>query len=161
MWSVFAKEQRPEYEVTVTFPRPYGDGESIDALRFLTKAVQKRIPSPRFLRGIACAERTWKNAKFEGCLHSHSLLWGINNVVAKPLDFITEVVHKEASRLKDRRGRSMYLPENIEIQPVYDADGIINYVTKDIDHCHPDRRTQVWLIDKNGLRFELLDKEAV
>jgi hypothetical protein len=92
-------------------------------------------------------------------LHMHALLWGINECFDEPLEYLSGLIHKTASCLTDRRGRSMCERTNVDIKEVFDMQGVIKYVTKDAINLTPDRRTQFWIIDKNGLRYELIERD--
>ena len=95
-------------------------------------------------------ERMWKNAAFEGCIHMHALLWGVAENVQEPDEYLREVVEKCASRLTDRQGRAMTSLDTLDLQAVTDADGVADYMTKDLDK--PDStRSRIWLVTRHGL----------
>jgi hypothetical protein len=150
-WGEFACNQSPEYEFTFNFVRPYSDAESIDAFKFVMRAIQKKIPSSREIRGVAVLERTWKNAHFEGCLHLHSLLWGINANIRSPDEYIRNLVERCVLRLVDTRGRQMGDLHNISLQRIHAPQGIAAYVTKDINIGNAQRRSKILLVTRNGL----------
>lgn len=149
-WGNLAKSQEPEFSLTATFKRPYADTVSIEAFKFALRAIQRRIPSRRVLRGVATLERTRKNAHFEGRLHLHSLLWGVVGNVREPEQFLTQVVTEAFLKLRDAQGRRMTRKNNIKLQYVYEPAGAAGYNTKDLGKSES-RRSRVWLITSKGL----------
>jgi len=148
-WGELAQSQAPEFFLNVTLKRPYADTVSVEAFKFAMRAIQKRVPSRRALRGVASLERTWKSAYFEGCLHLHALLWGVVGNVKDPETFMAGVVTRAFMRLRDSRGRLMTRRSNIDLQFVYDPAGASGYTTKDIGEADG-RRSRVWLITPDG-----------
>ncbi|MGH9426498.1 MAG: hypothetical protein ACRD2L_09375 [Terriglobia bacterium] len=138
-----------------SFVRPYSDKPSLEAIRHFMKVVQKRIPSRRLVRGLACIERTWKNAHFEGVLHLHALLWGVNHCYENPAEFITQLATKAALTLIDTKGRRMASEATLDIQVVSEPEGIIDYLTKDLNRTNMQRKTRVLLIEKTGICMDL------
>ena len=155
-WVEVAMRESPEFFLTVTFKGPYGDKTAIDAFMFAMRAIQRRIPSGRNLRGIATFERTQKKAHFRKTFHLHALLWGVVGTVNDPDEFINEVSTSAFRKLRDAKGRKMVPDKNVRIEPVYESEGAIRYILKDLskkngEHC------QLWLIDARGfsLRVDL------
>lgn len=142
--------KNPEYMLTVNFNRRYSDRESIEAFKFAMRAIQRNIPSDRLDRGTVSIERTWKSVKFDGCLHMHALLWGVNSEFTNPEKKLRELCSKAVLRLTDSRQRRMSIPDNVELTPVYDSEGIAKYVTKDLNRSNQ-LRSRVWLITPIGL----------
>lgn len=151
LWSSLACSQTPEYHLTLTLSRPYSDHQSIEALAFAMRSIQRRIPSRRSLRGIASFERTWKNARFEGTLHLHCLLWGVVNNVTDPDQFLSEISEQAASRLRDNKGRPMTNASSVLLRRVDEAEIAAHYVTKDLNRCDENRRPIIRLITKHGI----------
>lgn len=150
-WGKLAHDLKPEFWFTFDYVRPYNDRTSFEGFKFVTKAMQRKIPSNRTIRGVACVERTWKNAHFEDCLHMHSLLCGVDANVRKPDAFMTDLAYKSVLRLTDWKGRQMADTDTIDIQRVYEPDRVIKYATKDLYRRDTKRRTQMCLVRPHGL----------
>jgi hypothetical protein len=150
-WGSFAVAQRPEFWITFDYIRRYSDVESIGGFNFAMKSIQRRIPSRRPVRGIASVERTWKSAHFEGCLHLHALLWGVDGTVRNPDEFVSEIVTSSVLRLRDSRGRPMADEGTIDVQRVHEPDRVIDYATKDLNREDDKRRSRLWLITSDGV----------
>lgn len=148
-WGRFAMEQHPEFFLSVTLSQPYADSVSLEAYKFAMRAIQRRIPSNRFIRGVCTLERTWKNAAFEQQLHLHALLWGVVEHVLEPEKYMRAVAVKCFMKLRDSSKRPMTRPSNIDLQYVYDPSGATRYTAKDIG-APRDRRSRVWLITERG-----------
>lgn len=147
-WGRLALGQSPEFLLTATLKRNYADSVSVQAFKFAMRAIQRRIPSPRVLRGVATLERTWKKAAFEDQLHLHALLWGVVGNVSEPRAFMSEVTTKAFMKLRDAQGRKMTRPSNVHLQYVY-SSGATSYATKDVGKTNR-RRSRVWLVTPNG-----------
>lgn len=148
-WGSLAMSLGPEFWLSATFLRPYTDEESIAAFKFAMRSIQKRIHTKRTIRGMASIERTWKNARFEGCLHLHALLWGVDGNAKDPDAFISELVSKSFGRLRDGNGLAMTSPETIDVRRVHEPDGVTKYMTKDaVKPSHT--RSRIWLIRSYG-----------
>lgn len=150
-WGRLAHDLKPEFWFTFNYVRPYGDRTSFEGFQFATKAIQRKIPSRRTIRGVACFERTWKNACFENCLHMHSLLCGVDASFRNPDSYITDLAYKAVLRLTDARGRQMADTDTIDIQRVYEPEAVIKYATKDLNSNDPKRKTKMSLIRPHGL----------
>lgn len=150
-WGRVAHEQNPEFWFTFDYKRRYGDAESISGFKFALKAIQRKIPSPRTLRGMASIERTWKSAAFDGCLHIHTLLWGLDATLRNPDAYLRDLAYKSVLRLTDSKGRQMADLSTINVQRVYEPEGVIKYATKDIYRRDTRRRSRIWLIRPSGL----------
>lgn len=154
-YSSFAQGQCPEYAMNLNFVRPYTDSTSMRAFEFFMHSVQKKIPSPRSIRGMASVERTWKNSQFSGCLHMHCLLWGVDKSFREPEQYITDLVHQCVSRLRDSEGRRMASVRSYELTRAYAPEKATDYLTKEL-YKNDDRECNVILITKHGL--EIKDK---
>ena len=150
-WGDFAHKQKPEFWFTFNYIRPYSDRNSRGGFAFAMKAIQRKVPSHRPIRGVACLERTWKNARFEGCLHMHSLLWGLDGNLRNPDAYIRDVAYKSVLRLTDWKGRPMADTDTIDIQRVYEPEGVLKYATKDLYKKDDKRKTELHLIRPFGL----------
>lgn len=150
-WGGLAHEMKPEFWFTFNYVRPYNDRTSLEGFKFVTKAMQRKIPSRRTIRGMACLERTWKNAHFEGCLHMHSLLCGVDASFRNPDAYITDLAYKSVLLLTDWKGRPMADTDTIDIQRVYEPERVIKYATKDLNRSDIQRKTKICLIRPDGL----------
>lgn len=150
-WGGFVHEQKPEFWFTFNYKTPYGDQESLAGFKFAMKAIQAKIPSRRPTRGVASIERTWKNARFDGCLHMHSLLWGLDATLRNPGSYLKDLAYKSVLRLTDGKGRQMADLDTIDVQRVYEPEGVISYATKDLYKKDARRRSRIWLIKSYGL----------
>ena len=147
-WGDLANAQHPEFFLTVTLKRCYADSVAIDAFSFAMRAIQRRIPSNRVLRGLASLERTWKSAAFENQLHLHAVLWGVVGNVREPEAFMTDLVNGVFMKLRDSQRRKMTRIKNIHLQYVY-SDGGAEYTVKDVGK-EERRRCRVWTITPKG-----------
>lgn len=147
-WGTFANAQSPEFLLTVTLKRCYADSVAVEAFSFAMRALQRRIPSKRTLRGLATLERTWKKAAFEDQLHLHAVLWGVVGNVREPVSFMTDLVNGTFMKLRDAQHRRMTRLKNIHLQYVY-SEGAATYSTKDVGKAEC-RKSRVWLITRNG-----------
>lgn len=148
-WGDLAISQEPEFFLSANLSRSYADSVSIEAYKFAMRAIQRRVPSRRPLRGIATLERTWQNAAFEGQLHLHALLWGVVANVQEPEAFMKRVVTHCFMKLRDSQRRRMTRPKNIHLQYVYDPKGVSDYATKDLGKPKG-RKSRIWLITERG-----------
>ena len=146
----------PEYFVTLTLCRTYSDADAIEAFSFFLKSLLKLLNLKEGNRGIAFIERTWKNAHYEGQLHLHALLTGVNeNVRADGAEeYICKLAANSAIRLKDKTGRQMTDGTTLNVQRVYSTEGLSGYVTKDVTRRDDDRVTHIYLITNAGLTSE-------
>ena len=150
-WGSLMISQKPEFWLTFDFLRPYSDRVSIGAMKFGMRAIQRKVPSRRTLRGVASIERTWKNVRYDGCLHFHGLLWGFDGNVRDPDTYAYELVHKSLTRLTDDKGRPMVDASTIDLQRVYEPERVADYATKDIMKGDAGRSSRQWLIRPDGL----------
>lgn len=148
-WGDLAIDQKPEFLLSANLSRAYADSVAIEAYKFAMRAIQRRVPSLRPLRGVATLERTWKNAAFEGQLHLHALLWGIVANVNEPEPFMKKMVTKCFMKLRDSERRPMTRPKNIHLQYVFEAKGASWYTTKDLGLAKT-RKSRIWLITEKG-----------
>ena len=154
-WGQLAHKLKPEFWFTFNFVRPYNDQTAMEAFQFVTKAIQKKIPSHRKIRGVAAIERTWKNAHFEGCLHMHCLLGCIDKNFRNPDAYIHSLAYKSVLRLRDWQGREMTEESTIDVQRVHDPDPVIKYALKDLNRYDTNRKPRIALILPTGLDVEL------
>ena len=151
----FVTTQCPEYAMNLNFVRPYTDSTSMKAFEFFMHSVQKKIPSPRAIRGIASIERTWKKVRFSGCFHMHCLLWGVDKSFKEPEQYMTDLVRQCVLRLRDSKGRRMTSVRSYELTRAYAPEKATNYLTKEL-YKNDGRECNVILITKHGL--EIKDK---
>jgi len=79
----------------------------------------------------------------------HALVWGLQGNVADPDQFIVEVAQAAFGKLRDSARRRMTAPGTIDVRRVYDAEGVSDYVMKDLGKSEK-RRSRLWLIKANG-----------
>lgn len=144
----------PAQLVTITLARTYTDTEALRTFSFFCKLVQAKLRLGNEVRGIGFVERTWKNVRFESQLHLHCVLWDDCSWSETPDDRLRSVVHDASMKLKDSHGRQMSCPENTDVQRIDDARAVVDYVTKDIDHWLPERRSIAFEVTAKGLRLE-------
>ena len=67
------------------------------------------------------------------------------------LDSLMQAVHTASTKLKDVQGRTMASTENTVVQAIDDLVGASQYVTNDIDHWLPERRSMAFEVTARGL----------
>lgn len=144
----------PAQLVTITLARTYTDREALRTFSFFCKLVQAKFRLCNEVRGIAFVERTWKNVRFDSQLHLHCVLWDDCSWSQIPDDQLRSIVHDASMKLKDSHGRQMTCPTNTDVQRIDDAHAVVDYVTKDIDHWLPERRSVAFEVTAKGLRLE-------
>jgi hypothetical protein len=144
------QKNNPQYSLTLTLGKPYSDRASIEAFSFFMKLLQKQVKTDLPRRGIAFLERTWKNARYEGQLHMHAILWGMASY-----NFDADALHSKASesllKLRDSKGLPMTSATNLDIQPIFNVEGLVGYDTKDLFRWSPKRQPRIYEVTKKGL----------
>lgn len=142
---------KPSYLVSITLARLYSDAEALRTFSFFCKLVQAKVRCSESVKGIAFIERTWKNARFESQIHMHCVLRTDDSSRDGQLDSLMQAVHTASTKLKDVQGRTMTSTENTDVQAIDDLVGVSQYVTKDIDHWLPERRSMAFEVTARGL----------
>lgn len=107
-WSELLAENNPEQFVTLTFRHPYSDALCESAMRMFILMFLSRLPrrARRGVRGIVCAERTMASARFEGSLHFHILLWGLDSEMSDADFWLGEWLPRLALKLLSPKGEA-------------------------------------------------------
>lgn len=142
---------QPQYFITLTLNDLYSDREAINTFNFFTKSIQKSLKLKQEIQGVCFVERTWKKAYYENQPHIHTLLWGFNNDTPDTEFFLRSKASTAALRLKSSVGEPMADMGTLDVQSVYDAEGLADYVTKDVIRLDGRRRPLVYDIKREGL----------
>ncbi len=142
---------QPQYFITLTLNGLYSDTEAISTFNFFTKSIQKPLKLERDVQGICFIERTWKEAYYEHQPHIHSVLWGFSSTTADTESFLRKRALMAALRLKSSRGIPMADMGTLDVQSVYDPEGLADYVTKDVIRLNGKRRPLAYDVKREGL----------
>ena len=136
LWIEFlGNSNQHSHFLTVSFRKAYTDAIAMEALRKLSRMMNRRTKGPRWkkkgdgLSGVVFAERHKISATHRGILHFHVLL--SKDSLPGDESRIEREFYRCCFTLRDKEGHQMIDKSRVNIQTVYQQPVLLRYLTKD------------------------------
>ncbi|MCW0368326.1 hypothetical protein NB699_003309 [Xanthomonas sacchari] len=155
-WKEFLATSQPYTCMwTLSYMNPYSDRKAVDALWHCAKHINRSIWGPRWskkgkgIHATVVAERHKVSCELRGRLHFHILMQKLD--IDMNDERFTAIVNDAALWLRDDFNNPMSDSSRINVQKVYDASGLAQYLTKDLQTTHWPKGDNVFFVRPKGL----------